>query len=261
MFARSTAGTPLHAQIDAFKRVLAGLGWAEGRNLHFEERWADNNADLPGHAMQLARLAPDVIFVVGSPALRAMRRAGPDVPIVFASVADPVEQGFVSSLARPGGNITGFAVAEFGITTKQLDLLKKLAPSLERIAFLEDPTQPAFAGIWSEMETAAPSLATDGLKGAGAQRRGDRTRDRDAGARARQRSLCERDSEQPDDSAVGPAASATGSVSVSLLRRERRTHILWAGCDRPLPPRGALCRSHSPGRKATRSARATADQV
>ena len=81
-------GTRFYAQVDAFKRALAGLGWAEGRNLHFEERWADNNADLPGHAMQLARLAPDVIFVVGSPALRAMRRASPDVPIVFASVAE-----------------------------------------------------------------------------------------------------------------------------------------------------------------------------
>jgi len=155
------AGPPTR---DAFKQGLAKLGWTEGRNLRFEERWADNNADLPGHAMQLARLAPDVIFVVGSPALRAMWRAGPDVPIVFASVADPVEQGFVSSLAHPGGNITGFAVAEFGITTKQLDLLKKLAPKLERIAFLDDPAQPALAGVWSEMETAAPSLALRVLK-------------------------------------------------------------------------------------------------
>ena len=154
----------VHAQVDAFKRVLAGLGWAEGRNLRFEERWADNNADLPVQATQLARLAPDVIFVVGSPNLRSMRRASADIPIVFASVADPVEQGFVSSLAHPGGNITGFAVAEFGITTKQLDLLKKLAPNLERIAFLDDPAQPALAGVWSEMETAAPSLALSVLK-------------------------------------------------------------------------------------------------
>ena len=92
-------GTRFYAQVDAFKRALAGLGWAEGRNLRFEERRADNNADLPVHAMQLARLAPDVIFVVGSPALRAMRPASADIPIVFASVADPVVQGFVSSLA------------------------------------------------------------------------------------------------------------------------------------------------------------------
>jgi putative ABC transport system substrate-binding protein len=157
-------GSLVHAQVDAFKRVLAELGWAEGRNLGFQERWPDNNADLPIQATQLARLAPDVIFVVGSPALRAMRRASADIPVVFASVADPVEQGFVSSLAHPGGNITGFAVAEFGYTTKQLDLLKKLAPNLERIAFLDDPSQPALAGVWSEMETAAPSLALRALK-------------------------------------------------------------------------------------------------
>jgi putative ABC transport system substrate-binding protein len=158
------SGPLVPAQVDAFKRVLAGLGWAEGRNLRFEERWADNYADLPVRATQLARLAPDVIFVVGSPALRAMRRGSADIPVVFASVADPVEQGFVSSLAHPGGNITGFAAAEFGIATKQLDLLKKLAPNLERIAFLDDPAQPASAGAWSEIETAAPSLALRVLK-------------------------------------------------------------------------------------------------
>jgi putative ABC transport system substrate-binding protein len=93
-----------------------------------------------------------------------MRRATSDIPIVFANVTDPVGQGFVSSLARPGGNITGFAEAEFGFATKMLDLLKKLAPSISRVAFLYHPEQPAAAGNWDEIEVAAPSLTLRAAK-------------------------------------------------------------------------------------------------
>ena len=157
-------GSPSYARVDAFKRGLAGLGWAEGRNVRFEERWADNDADLPARAAELARLAPDAIFVHGSPALRAMRRASGDIPVVFAAVADPVEQGFVSSLAHPGGNITGFAIGEFGLVTKALDFLKKLVPSIDRVEFLYDPSQPAAAGTGNEIEAAALSLALRPLK-------------------------------------------------------------------------------------------------
>src|ERR1700693_3712223 len=89
--------------------------------------------------VRLARLAPDAIFVVASRALQAMRRATSDIPIVFANVGDPVAQGFVASLARPGGNITGFSsIGEFSVASKQLDLLKKLVPTLERVAFMYD---------------------------------------------------------------------------------------------------------------------------
>jgi putative ABC transport system substrate-binding protein len=154
----------VHAWVDAFKEGLAGLGWSEDRNLRFEERWTDNAAGLDLNAMELARLAPDAIFVTGSPSLRAMRRASVNIPIVFGSVADPVEQGFVSSLAHPGANITGFAVVEFGFAPKQLDLLKKLAPKLERITDLYDPANPAWAGDWGEVEAAAPLLALGALK-------------------------------------------------------------------------------------------------
>ena len=115
---RTDAGSPSYAQVDAFKRVLAGLGWSEDRNVRFEERYPSDNNEMVVQATELAHLAPDAIFVVASPRLRAMRRATADIPIVFASVADPVEQGFVSSLAHPGGNITGFAASEFGIVTK-----------------------------------------------------------------------------------------------------------------------------------------------
>ena len=161
---RTDAGSPTYAQVDAFKRVLAGLGWSEDRNVRFEERYPSDNNEMVVQATELAHLAPDAIFVVASPRLRAMRRATADIPIVFASVADPVEQGFVSSLAHPGGNITGFATSEFGIATKQLDLLKKLTPNLERVPVLYDPDQPASAGFWTEIEAASPSLSLRALK-------------------------------------------------------------------------------------------------
>jgi len=148
-----------HLHVDAFKSALSELGWVEDRLIRHEERWADDSPELlPILAMGLVKVGPDVIFLTDSPCLRAMRRATSDIPIVFAAVADPVGQGFVSSLARPGGNITGFALGEFSLVTKALDFLKKLAPNIDRVEFLYDPTQPAAAGTGDEIEAAALSF-------------------------------------------------------------------------------------------------------
>ena len=147
------------ALVDAFKRGLAGLGWAEDRNIRFVERYTDSNEAV--HAAELARLAPDAIFVTGTPGSRAMQLATSDIPIVFAGAGDPVELGFASSLAHPGGNITGFPVV--GTLSKYVDLLKKLAPKLERVAFLNDPTLATSALRMAEIETAARSLALRAL--------------------------------------------------------------------------------------------------
>jgi putative ABC transport system substrate-binding protein len=149
---------------DAFKKGMAALGWVEGHNIRFEERGPSGPEQVPIYAAELARLAPDLIFVASSPVLQAMRHATSDIPIVFAAVVDPVGQGFVSSLARPGGNITGFANVEFGVASKKLDLLKKLAPTIDRVAYLYDPSQPAAIGEWAEIEAAAPSLALHAVK-------------------------------------------------------------------------------------------------
>jgi len=149
---------------DAFKKELARLGWTEGRNIRFEERRPDTDEQVLLDATQLARLAPDAIYVESSPHLLAMRHAAGDIPIVFSNVGDPVGQGFVSSLARPGGNITGFAGFEFGVASKFLDLLKKLVPTMERVAFMYDPLQPAAGGYWAVIESAAPSLALHAAK-------------------------------------------------------------------------------------------------
>jgi putative ABC transport system substrate-binding protein len=146
-------------RLSAFKRGLANLGWVEGRNLAFEERWASNDpAQLRSFAAELAASHPDLIFVTNSPTLAAMRRATGTIPILFADVADPVGQGFVSSLAQPGGNITGFAAQEFTVAAKTLELLKRIAPNLTQVAFLYDPAQPAATGQWAEIEATAPSI-------------------------------------------------------------------------------------------------------
>jgi putative ABC transport system substrate-binding protein len=140
--------------LDGFKKGLAELGWAEGRNIRFGERRPDIDEQLPLYADQLVRLAPDAIYVQSSPHLQAILHATSNIPVVFANVSDPVGQGFVSSLARPGGNITGFAAPEFIVASKQLDLLKKLVPAIERVAFMYDPLQPAADGYWAVIESA-----------------------------------------------------------------------------------------------------------
>jgi len=152
-------------RLNAFKRRLAELGWIEGRNVSFEERWANSDAlRLRAQAVELAALRPDLIFLAGSAPLAAMRRATGSIPIIFASVIDPVGQGFVSSLAEPGGNISGFAESEFGIATKNLELLKKIAPGLKRVAYVHDPLQVATAGVFAEAEAVVDSLGMGILK-------------------------------------------------------------------------------------------------
>jgi putative ABC transport system substrate-binding protein len=159
-------GGPERSQrLGAFKQGLAALGWVAGRNLVFEERWS--NSDVTQHrknAAELAALRPDLIFAVNSPDLAAMRRATGIIPIVFASVADPVGQGFVSSLAQPGGNITGFAGAEFAIASKILELLKRLAPNVRRVAIIYDPVNSATTGYVAESEAVAAALGVEVLK-------------------------------------------------------------------------------------------------
>jgi putative ABC transport system substrate-binding protein len=156
---------PGQDRLNAFKRGLADLGWIAGRNLAYEERWADNDpARVRSHAVELAGLRPDVIFVTNSEALSAMRRATGIIPIVFSVVADPVGQGFVSSLAQPGGNITGFAGNEFALATKNLELLKKIGPDVRRVAVMYDPVNPASTGMLAEIEAVAGVLGVDVAK-------------------------------------------------------------------------------------------------
>ena len=123
----------------AFQQALALLGWTDGRNARIEIRWATNNADrIRRSATELVALAPDVILASGESTMPALRQATRTVPIVFVQVIDPVGAGFVDSLARPGGNVTGFTVFEFSLSGKWLELLKQIAPAVTRVAVLRD---------------------------------------------------------------------------------------------------------------------------
>jgi putative ABC transport system substrate-binding protein len=142
----------------AFREGLQSLGWTEGKNLAIEYRWAGGSFErMRALADGLVKLGPDVILASATTALVALQRATHTVPIVFAQVTDPVSAGFVESLARPGGNITGLTQHEFAISEKWIDLLKQITPSLTRAAVLYDPNNPATAGYLAVLKAAAPS--------------------------------------------------------------------------------------------------------
>ena len=127
------------ARLAAFHQGLQQLGWTVGRNVQIDYRWGAGNADrIRKFAAELVALAPDVILSAGSPSVAALQQATRSVPIVFVLVVDPVSSGFVDSLARPGGNITGFALYEYSIGGKWLELLKEIAPGMRRAAVIRD---------------------------------------------------------------------------------------------------------------------------
>ncbi len=136
------------------------MGWAEGRNARIDIRWATADAGaLRRHAAELAALAPDVILAAtGTSTTAPLLEATRTVPIVFVLVIDPVGAGFVASLARPGGNATGYLMFEYGLSGKWLELLKQIAPDVKRVAVLRDPAIASGIGQFGAIQSAAPSL-------------------------------------------------------------------------------------------------------
>ncbi|MGC1997132.1 MAG: ABC transporter substrate-binding protein [Pseudolabrys sp.] len=160
----ATADDPdYQARIAAFQQGLQQLGWSDGHNVHIDTRWATTKADdIRRHAAELAALAPDVILAgTGTATVAPLLQATRTVPIVFAVVIDPVGAGFVDSLARPGGNATGFTVFEYGMSGKWLELLKQIAPAVTRAAVLRDPTIASGIGQFAAVQAVAPSLGVD----------------------------------------------------------------------------------------------------
>jgi putative ABC transport system substrate-binding protein len=149
------------ARLAAFYQGLAVLGWTIGRNVRVDVRWGTANAaEIQRQAAELVALAPHVILAVTSsvgPLLEASRA----VPIVFTIANDPVGSGFVDSLARPGGNATGFMTWEFSIGGKWLELLKQIAPGVTRVAVLRDAAQGSATSVFAAIQTAAPSLGVE----------------------------------------------------------------------------------------------------
>jgi putative ABC transport system substrate-binding protein len=151
------------ARMAAFHQGLAQLGWSDGRNVRIDIRWATTSADdLRRHAAELAALAPDVLVAATGTATAApLLQATRTVPIVFVTVIDPVGAGFVASLARPGGNATGFTMLEYGMSGKWLELLKQIAPRVTRAAVLRDPAIASGIGQFGAIQAVAPSLGVE----------------------------------------------------------------------------------------------------
>jgi len=149
-------------RVSALAQGLGELGWSVGRNLQIDYRWGAGDAErFRRSATELVALAPDVILANASYSVLAVQQATRVVPIVFVNVADPVGSGFVTSLARPGGNTTGFTVFEFSIGAKWLELLKEIAPRVTQVAVLRDHRTPAGIGQFSAIQSVASSFKAE----------------------------------------------------------------------------------------------------
>jgi putative tryptophan/tyrosine transport system substrate-binding protein len=150
------------ARLAAFRQALQQSGWKENRNTRFDIRWgAGNDEHFRTLATELVALSPDVILAAAGSTMPALLQATRTIPIVFAQVPDPVGAGFVETLARPGGNATGFTNFEYGMGGKWLELLKEITPGATRAAVLRDTTDPAGVGQWGAIQSVAPQLGLE----------------------------------------------------------------------------------------------------
>ena len=147
--------------VGAFLQGLGQAGWTIGRNLQIDARWAVTPGDIRRQAAELAALAPDVILAHGATTVRPLLQATRTIPIVFPVAGDPVAAGLVDSLARPGGNATGFLVFEYSLSGKWLEVLKEIAPSVTRAAVFRDPTQGGGTSQFAAIQAVAPSLRVE----------------------------------------------------------------------------------------------------
>jgi putative ABC transport system substrate-binding protein len=152
----------MQARMAVFRQGLQQLGWIEGRNVRIDTRFASGNVEsLRKYAAEMAALAPDVILVGGAAPMPHLLQATRTVPIVFTTVTDPVGAGYVDSMARPGGNVTGFVMFEYSLAGKWAELLKEIAPALTRAAVLRDPAVTSGTGQFGAIQSVASSLGLD----------------------------------------------------------------------------------------------------
>lgn len=150
------------ARLAAFLQGLQEAGWSVGRNVRIDIRWSAGDRELyRRHAAELVALTPDVILASGANAVQAVQRASRSVPIVFANAVDPVGDGIVESLARPGNNATGFTIFELSMGGKWLELLMQIAPKVKRVAVIRDVSNPNGTGLFGAIQTVAPSFGVE----------------------------------------------------------------------------------------------------
>jgi ABC-type uncharacterized transport system substrate-binding protein len=156
---RAANDTEGQARLAAFQQGLQHAGWSIGRNAQIDLRWGEDNFNLESkYAAELVALPTEIIFVSGTMSVAAVQRLSRTIPIVFVGVTDPLGAGFVDSLARPGGNATGFMIYEYSLSGKWLELLKEIAPSVLRVAIIRNPDNAAGVAVFSAIQAEARSL-------------------------------------------------------------------------------------------------------
>ena len=254
------------ARFAAFLQGLQQSGWTDGGNVRIDARWTAGSADdTRKHAAELASSAPDVILTHGSSTVGPLLQVTRAVPIVFVVVPEPVGAGFVESLARPGGNATGFVTYEFGMSAKWLELLKQIAPGVTRAAVIRDPAMASGLGQFAAIQAVAPSLGVE-LSPVDVRDAGEIERAIAAFARVPNGGLI----------VTGSAVAAVhreliialaarhrlpAVYSIASSSRDGGLIVLWAGFPRPVPARGRLRRPHPQRREAGRPSSASADQI
>jgi len=162
LLARAVADAEATEDVGAFAQGLAELGWTIGRNVRIEYRYAANDPEtIRKYAKEMVALAPDIVLAAGTPSVAALQQSSRSIPIVFTAVTDPVGAGFVDSLAKPGGNITGFMLSEYSLNAKLLELLKLIEPSVRRAAVLRDSLNPAGMAQYGTIQAVASSLGVE----------------------------------------------------------------------------------------------------
>src|SRR5262249_51213292 len=251
-----------------FAGALEKLGWKPNSNLIMETRWAGGDVNrMRMFAKELVSLQPDGILANTTPDVAAFQRETKTIPIVFVVVSDPVGDGFVTSLSRPGGNITGFLHLEGSVGGKWLELLEEIAPQVRRAAIMFNPdTAPGHGRYYSaSFEAAAKALSIQPLEGSRKKRQrhrgGRRLARRSTKRRAsgNERRLCP--GPPPHDHRRDRSLQDSCGVSVARQRHRRGFAGLWSPLCGPVQPGSDLCRSHSPGRELCRVAGAGTDQV
>jgi putative ABC transport system substrate-binding protein len=162
LMSRAADDPQAQARLSAFQQALQQLGWSDGRNVRIDIRWSENDADRARrYAQELIALAPDIFLAEATVSVTALQHFTRTLPIVFAAVADPVGAGFVDSLSRPSGNITGFMNFEYGFSGKRLELLKQIAPQVTRAAVIRDPTISVGTAQFSAIQAVVPALGVE----------------------------------------------------------------------------------------------------
>jgi putative ABC transport system substrate-binding protein len=241
------------SRVKAFQQGLRDLGWVEGRNIRVDYRFAAGDPDrIRAYARELVELAPDVIVGNGTPGIAALRQATSSIPIVFAVVNDPVGQGFISSLAHPGGNITGFTFIDFEMVGKWLAMLNDAVPNLSRAALMFNPSLAPYFDVYlrsfeatprsiKAVVTAAPVRDAAEVEAAVAKLAGDPGGSLIAAPDRRRQPR-----RYPE---IGGTASRARDLHVSTVCSGRRPDVVRTGHGRHLSPLSVVCRSNPKGRK------------